>query len=105
MPNGRDAQQIKRVRTEVLVALKLLYPNSIQAESLLRTLLGPFPTLEWAHLRRDLAYLCEKHYLERVVSGSEADECTTPWRRRWFKLTTTGMEVADRLIGDPALDA
>ena len=104
MANGRRAREIKRIRGEMLVALKLLYPAALQAEQLLRSLLGLFPALEWDYFRRDLAYLCEKGYLQRVVSESENDEPTTPWRKRWFRLTTTGMELADHIIADPAID-
>jgi len=104
MPNGRDAIQIKRVRNEVLVALKMLYPAAIQAEPLFRSILGVFCDLEWDQFRRDLAYLTEKGYLVRVVADGEPDDNLTPWRRRWFRLTHRGVEIADHVIGDPALD-
>lgn len=104
MPNGRSAREIKRVRTEILVALKMLYPAAIQSEQLFRSLLSVFPTLEWDQFRRDLAYLGEKQYLSRVVTDCEPDDTLTPWRRRWFRLTHQGVEIADRVIGDPALD-
>jgi hypothetical protein len=104
MANGRSNVELVRVRNEVLVALKMIYPAALQAEQLLRSLLSVFPTLEWRSLKRDLYYLCEKGYLQRVVAASESDKHLTPWRRRWFRLTTTGMEVADHLVGDPALD-
>jgi len=103
MANGRDALQIKRVRNEILVALKVLYPGAIQAQKLMRSLLTLFPTLEFDSFKRDLHYLREKGYIERVVAGSESDTDLTPWRRRWFRLTTTGIELADRCIQDPAL--
>lgn len=104
MANGRTMGEIKRIRGEVLVALKMLYPAALRADQLLRSLLSLFPHMEWDHFRRDLAYLCEKGYLARVVSDSESDEKMTPWRQRWFRLTTTGVELADHLIKDPALD-
>lgn len=104
MANGRTAQEIKCIRNEVVVALKMLYPAALQAEQLLRSLLGLFPTLEWEYFRRDLAYLCEKGYLQRVVADTEVDERSTPWRRRWFRLTSRGVELADHVIADPALD-
>ena len=104
MANGRDAKAIKRVRNEVLVALKVVYPGALQADQVLRSLLVLFPTLEFEHLRRDLHYLAEKQYVERVPAHSEADAAGTPWRRRWFRLTTTGIELADRCIRDPALE-
>ena len=42
--------------------------------------------------------------MQRVVAASEGDDRLTAWRRRWFRLTTSGMEVADHLIGDPAME-
>ena len=104
MANSRTSWQIKRVRNEMLVALKLIYPAALQADALLRSLLCLFPTLEWDQVRRDLAYLCEKGYLQRVVADTETDERLTPWRLRWFRLTPAGVELADHCIKDPALD-
>jgi hypothetical protein len=96
--------EIVRVRNEILVALRMIYPVALQASQLLRSLLSVFPTLEWQQLRRDLCYLEEKGYVQRVVSSTERDGSLTPWRHRWFRVTTTGMEVADRLIDDPAME-
>ena len=98
------ARRIKQVRQELLVALKMLYPSALMGEQLLRSLLILFPQLEWDHFRRDLAYLCEKGYIIRVVADNEADEKVTPWRRRWFRLTPEGVEIADHCIEDPALE-
>lgn len=104
MANGRTAREIKRIRNETLVALKMLYPAALQAEQIMRSLLSLFPHLEWDHFRRDLAYLCEKGYLQRVIADRENDERLTPWRQRWFRLTSRGVELADHLIDDPALN-
>jgi len=104
MDDRQRARQIKRVRNEILVGLKMLYPAAMQAEQLLRSLLGLFPDLEWDDFRRDLAYLSEKGYLRRIVADREEDEKTTPWRKRWFRLTPAGVELADHCIEDPALD-
>ena len=104
MANGRNNRQIKRIRNEILVALKMLYPAPLQAEQLFRSLLCIFPTLEWDPFRRDLAYLGEKGYLRRVVADTEGVERLTPWRKRWFRLTSAGLEVADQVVKDPALD-
>ncbi len=103
MANGRDTRQIKRIRNEILVTLKVVYPAALQAEQVMRTLLVLFPTLEFDHVKRDLHYLTEKGYVKRVIAESENNNGLTPWRRRWFRLTTTGMELADRCIQDPAL--
>ena len=104
MANGRDAREIKRVRNEILVALKVIYPGALQAERLMRSLLPLFPTLEFDRVKRDLHYLIEKGYVERIVPQAENDNGLAPWRRRWFRLTTTGVELADRCIKDPALE-
>lgn len=104
MANGRDTQEIKRIRNEVLVALKVVCPAALRADQLMRSLLPLFPSLEFDHLRRDLHYLGEKGYIVRVVADSEDDNATTPWRKRWFRLTTSGMELVDRCILDPALE-
>ncbi|MGB2984369.1 MAG: hypothetical protein WBE26_00685, partial [Phycisphaerae bacterium] len=78
MANGRDTQQLKRIRNEILVALKVLYPAALQAAQLMRSLLVLFPTLEFDHLKRDLHYLSEKGYIERVIADSENDNGMTP---------------------------
>lgn len=104
MANGRNTQEIKRLRNEILVALKLLYPAPLQADQLMRSLLVLFPVLEFDALRRDLHYLMEKGYVERVVNTGDDDATLTPWRRRWFRLTSRGMEIADHCIHDPALE-
>jgi hypothetical protein len=70
----------------------------------MRSLLVLFPGLEFDYFRRDLHYLCEKGYAERVTTLDEGDGNLTPWRRRWFRLTSSGMELADHCIADPALD-
>ena len=49
-------------------------------------------------------YLCEKGYIARVVADNETDERATPWRKRWFRLTSDGVEIADHCIEDPALE-
>lgn len=104
MANGRNTRQIKRIRNEAMVALKVVYPAALQGDQLMRSLLVLFPTLEFDHLRRDLHYLSEKGYIERVIADTERDNGMTPWRRRWFRLSTSGVELADRCIQDPALE-
>ena len=103
MRNG-GARQIKRVRTEVLMALKMLYPAALQGDQVLRALLAVFPQLEWDILRKDLAYLCEKGYVHRIVAETENDPRITSWRKRWFRLTTSGVEIADHCVEDKALE-
>ena len=104
MANGRETSQIKRIRNEILVALKVVYPAALEAGRIMRSLLVLFPTIEFEQLKRDLHYLVQKGYVERVIADTEAATNMTPWRRRWFRLTALGIEVADRCINDPALE-
>lgn len=104
MANGRNTLEIKRIRNELLVALKVVYPAALQGDHLLRTLLVLFPTLEFDQVKRDLHYLSEKKYIERAVVEPPEEAGATPWRKRWFRLTATGLELADRCIHDPALE-
>lgn len=106
MNNGRDARQIKRMRNELLATLKMVYPSALQADSVLRGMLMLFPTLEFDYFRRDLSYLMDKGYVERVMpyGGDDAEAKAGPWRKRWFKLTPTGLEIVDHCVKDPALD-
>ncbi|MGQ9650853.1 MAG: hypothetical protein ACUVXJ_12140 [Phycisphaerae bacterium] len=104
MGRNGGVRQIKRVRNEVLVALKMLYPAALQGDQVLRTLLAVFPQLEWDQLKKDLAYLCEKGYVQRIVADTEEDARMTAWRKRWFRLTSSGVEVADHCVEDKALE-
>ncbi len=104
MNTPSSSREIKRVRREILVALKMLYPAALQADQLLRSLLAVFPTLEWDDFRKDLAYLTEKGYLARVTTVTERDARFTAWRKRWFRLPPAGVEIADHCVDDPALD-
>ncbi len=104
MANGRTTREIKQLRNEVLVALRVLYPGALQAEPLLRSLLTLFPTLEFEQLKRELHYLGAKGYLETVRPAGEDDAALIPWRKRWFRLTTRGVEIADHCVRDPALE-
>jgi hypothetical protein len=82
----------------------MLYPAALQGEHILRALLALFPQLEWDELRKDLAYLTEKGYIQRIIADSEPDARVTPWRKRWFRLTSSGVEVADHCVEDKALE-
>ncbi len=102
--SGREMRQIKRTRNEILVALKVVYPAALQAEHVLRGLVVLFPTVEFEQVKRDLHYLTQKGYAERVLLEDENGNGLTPWRKRWFRLTASGLELADKCIRDPALE-
>ncbi len=104
MIGNRRSSQIKRIRNEILVVLKMVYPGALQLGSLLRSLVVLFPTLEVEQLKRDVHYLIAKDYIERVKADVEENGHLTPWKHRWFRLTTQGVEVADHCVNDPALE-
>lgn len=105
MDEPRASQRIKTVRNEILTALRMLYPASLQADQILRALLVVEPHLEWRDVATDLAYLAEKGYAARTVTAVEMENPeSTPPRRRWWRLTAKGVEVADRCVADPALE-
>jgi hypothetical protein len=105
MDDPLTTQRIKTVRNEILTALRMLYPASLQADQILRAMLVIEPQLEWRHVEADLAYLSEKGYAVRTVTAVEVDNPqATPTRRRWWRLTAQGVEIADRCIADPALE-
>ena len=62
MHGTNPPDRIKRLRNEILATLRMVYPAALQAESLFRSLISLFPTLEWEHLRSELTYLREKGY-------------------------------------------
>ena len=104
MSRSAEADQIKRVRNEILVALKMLYPAALQGDQILRAMLAVFPQLEWEDFKKDIAYLSEKGYVQRIIAAGENDARTTSWRKRWFRLTSSGVEVADHCVEDKALE-
>jgi len=42
--------------------------------------------------------------MQRIVVDTERDERATPWRKRWFRLTPSGVEIADHCVVDKALE-
>lgn len=89
------AMQIKQVRRQLLTVLKMFYPASASYETLRLTL----PQVEDSHLRKDLSYLCAKDYVKWENAGPNMG-----WEEREFVLTATGVETADRINRDTALE-
>lgn len=89
------AQQIKAVRRHILDVLKMAYPGELTFADICAVL----PLVEEFYLRRDAEYLCDKGY---VVWRNETRNMS--YEKRSFKLTAKGMEIADRINTDPALE-
>ena len=85
---------IKESRWKLLATLRLFYPGTATFHTLCLTL----PTVELRHMRVDLSYLIAKGYVEWVTGRPNM-----PWNTRDFRLTATGVETADRINEDSAL--
>lgn len=94
------AEHVIRIRVELLVSLKAMFPSGMQLQTLYRHQLVLFPTLDWTHFVQDLAYLEQKGYVEKVDSSGDFVDL----RERWYRLTASGVEVADGCIHDPGLE-
>ena len=87
---------IKKTRRDLLTTLKMFYPAEVDSCTLALTL----PTVEEHHLKVDLSYLIDKGYVSWVNKTPNMG-----WSKREFRLTATGVETADRINKDPALEA
>ncbi len=103
MSTRKQTGQTDRVRREILVACRVLYPAPLRGFQIRHALLAVFPDLEWAELKRRLAGLVESGHVQRIIADSEPDARLTVWAKRWFRLTAAGVEAADRCLEDRAL--
>lgn len=87
---------IKKSRRDLLTVLKLFYPCCSDYETLALSL----PTIEHHYLRIDLSYLLDKGY----VKWSN-EQPNMKWADRIYKLTAAGVETADKINKDPAIEA
>ena len=86
---------IKQTRRDILTTLKMFYPACSTFETLRLTL----PTVEEDHLRKDVSYLIAKRYVQWINERANA-----PWATREYTLTAVGVEKADGIDKDPALE-
>lgn len=96
MLSDQDARKmsIMKTRRDLLTVLKLFYPTPMPLGQIRLTA----PDIDETNLRKDLAYLCDKGYVQRVnVQPNQRQD------DREYKLTASGVETADRIHEDPAL--
>ncbi len=86
---------IKRTRRDLLTTLKMFYPGDAAFELLGLTM----PTVETQHLKIDLSYLVDKGYVAWTNK-----QPNLAWHKREYRLTADGVETADRINKDPALE-
>lgn len=95
MDEAMQTRLIKQIRRGIIRTLHMVYGSSFDFPSIASTL----PNAEEDHLKRDLTYLIDKGY---VVWSNEARNLG--WERRTFRLTAKGVEIADRIVTDSALE-
>lgn len=95
MSDGTRASIIKKGRRDLLGSLRMYYPVEAEYTDLALTV----PTVEEPHFRVDLSYLIDKGYLLWTNRKPNAI-----WQGREYLLTAKGVEVADRILTDPALE-
>jgi len=89
------AALIKQNRRSLIDALKLVYPLALTFYSLRQVLAG----VEEHYLKGDITYLVEKGYVAWVNRKPNMN-----WPSREYKLTAVGVEIADAINTDPALE-
>ncbi len=97
-PTEARARLIKQCRRETLSVLLNVYPSAFSFEDIFNTLL--YLEVEEDHVKRDLAYLQEKGYVQCVNN----EDGRMPFSKRKFKLTASGDEIANKITTDIALE-
>ena len=103
---ARERLQIDIIecRNMLLSTLQAVYPHSFSTQNLYHAMLGTFPDMSWPHLRVDLAYLVDKGYVVEDDPGFGKDRRTCDYEERRWKLSGSGVEIAQRITEDPALE-
>jgi len=97
-----DPNDIKADRQLLLELLLGAWPRSFTGAQLYRQMLNVGESgYEKSHFVRDLTYLLGKGYIE--VSHPKLHKHLTS-AEKYFRLTTKGSEIAQKIIEDPALE-
>ena len=94
--DNRQPREIKHARRRLMAALKAYFPGECDFP----TLEGLMPSVEPEFLKKDLAYLELKGYVQWVNNSVKSLD----WLWRKYLLTAEGVEVADQIKADPALE-
>ena len=89
------AMRIKQDRRMILEVLRMASPGFLSFNCLRQVL----PEVEEDNLRRDIAYLLDKGYIERIKPQANEE-----WDDRKYRITAEGDEIANRILKDPALN-
>lgn len=92
---------IKQARNLILRHLELVYPSGLNVKYLYQTVCAVDEAYDFSLLRKDVAYMREKGYVA-LVGGKLCD--VKPDSLAVVKLTASGLEIAQDLKDDPALE-
>ena len=98
---------IKQARSLILRNLELVYPSGLNVKSLYQTACVVDQIYDFGLLRKDLAYLMEKGWLLLIGLGPGGRATLADVKEEALtvvKLTAAGLEIAQRLKTDEAIE-
>ncbi len=102
------AGMIKQARCLVMRNLEIVYPSGLNVKYLYQTVCAVDERYDFSLLCKDIAYLKEKGYVELIALGGKPGKGTMadvkPDSMTVVKLTARGLEIAQDLIDDQALE-
>jgi len=99
--NGADPVKIKQARRQILRNLDLVYPSGLTMRSLYQTVCAIDVMYDFGLFGKDVEYLKAKGYvffIDDAIGGRDSFE------EKVGKLTAEGLEVAQRITSDQALE-
>ena len=101
MAKSAKAIIIIQARQRIMRSLDLVYPSGLTMKSLYQTVCAVDEMYDFNLLARDVAYLKAKGYIFFI---DDAIGGMTDVEAKVVKLTAEGMEIAQDVIDDPALE-
>ena len=95
------ADIVKQARNLIMRHLELVYPSGLTAKYLYQTVCAVDKAYDFTLMRKDVAYLEEKKYVT-LIGGKICD--VRPGSLVVVKLTASGLEIAQDVKDDPALE-
>jgi len=95
------AMMIKAARQAIMRNLEIVYPTGLQMKALFQTVCGINEMYDFNLLQRDIAYLKDKGYVKFI---DDAIGGMSDLQQKVVKLTAQGLEIAQDIIDDPALE-
>jgi len=97
-----ESVKIKIARNNILLYLNMSYPGGLRAQYIYENLMMMDESYQWVLLQKDIAYLRDKGYIERV--DDKLGGQTLELQKQTYKLTPEGKEIAEKTGFDRALE-